>query len=363
MRVKISGFKRYKDRHGKLRCYHRNSGTPIDLEKYPFGSAEFLGECERIALRNQIIPARNGSLKVLVTEYRRSPAFTELAESTQKDYLKVFDYLQPLMQLDVKDFTRTSIVQIRDKAMEKHKRRFANYVRQVFSLLFSWGIERGYLDSNPAKGIKSIKRPKDMQRANRPWTDTERFVVLDDLDWHLRIPIALCMFLALTETDALEVPKDAYDGSVISGKRGKTGVPYHWPVPIALKRLLDDAPRHSSATLAANSHGKSWTASGLRASWRKEKLRLEAEGKIGPGLTIHGLRHTMANRLIEEGRDDRTVADALQQKTTVMARHYSEGANMRKKMEGVTKTIDESEERRRDLSNLSQKVSNPIDAA
>ena len=128
---------------------------------------------------------------------------------------------------------------------------------------------------------------------------------------------------------------------------------YSWPVPDALKIILDALPDHSSTTLCANSFGKSWTASGFRASWRKEKLKLEKAGLVARGLTIHGLRHSMATRLIEEGRDDRTVADALQQKTLTMARHYSEGADLKRKMVGVTQTINESEKVRRDLSNLS----------
>jgi hypothetical protein len=30
--VRIKGIKRYKDRHGKWRCYHRKTGIPIKAE-------------------------------------------------------------------------------------------------------------------------------------------------------------------------------------------------------------------------------------------------------------------------------------------------------------------------------------------
>jgi hypothetical protein len=43
------GFQIFLDRHGKWRCYHRSSGSPIDLSKAPLGSAEFFAECNRIA--------------------------------------------------------------------------------------------------------------------------------------------------------------------------------------------------------------------------------------------------------------------------------------------------------------------------
>ena len=43
------GFKIFKDQHGKDRCYHRLTRTPIDLRKYPLGSAAFIAECRRIS--------------------------------------------------------------------------------------------------------------------------------------------------------------------------------------------------------------------------------------------------------------------------------------------------------------------------
>ena len=57
----------------------------------------------------------------------------------------------------------------------------------------------------------------------------------------------------------------------------------------------------------------------------------KAEGRIGPGLTPYGLRHTDAVILREMGYDERTIADALGQKTIEMARHYAKGADLKAK--------------------------------
>jgi hypothetical protein len=40
--VRVKGFKIFKDRHGKRRCYHRQTGAAVDLQRFPFGSLEFL---------------------------------------------------------------------------------------------------------------------------------------------------------------------------------------------------------------------------------------------------------------------------------------------------------------------------------
>ena len=88
-----------------------------------------------------------------------------------------------------------------------------------------------------------------------------------------------------------------------------------WPCPAPLQAILIDAPRHDAFTLCANSDGKPWTLSGFRASWRPIRMKLESAGKIGSGLTLYGLRHTVAVILREIGYDERTIADALGQKT------------------------------------------------
>ena len=57
------------------------------------------------------------------------------------------------------------------------------------------------------------------------------------------------------------------------------------------------------------------------------RFALKAAGQIAPGPPFHGLRHTLATKLREEGFDDRTIADALGQETEAMTRHYAQGAN------------------------------------
>ena len=98
---------------------------------------------------------------------------------------------------------------------------------------------------------------------------------------------------------------------------------------------------------AANSDGRPWTVSGFRASWRKVRVKLEQEGKVGPALTLYGLRHTVAVILREIGMDERTIADALGQKTLEMARHYAKGADLKPKMRGVVRSFEDELNKRK----------------
>lgn len=90
-RVRVKGFQIFRDRHGRQRCYHRVTRTPIDLEKAPLGSAVFFAECQRIAaLAEGGQRARPGTLGLLIERYRADVAFRDLAERTRADYQKIF---------------------------------------------------------------------------------------------------------------------------------------------------------------------------------------------------------------------------------------------------------------------------------
>jgi len=223
-------------------------------------------------------------------------------------------------------------------------------VKAVLSILFGWGVERDYLKSNPAEKLMNIRRPKDSPEANRPWSDEERHAVLEAAPPHIKPAIALMMFTGLGPKDALRLPRSFYRNEEIATRRAKTGEPVFWPAPAELQTILATAPAHNAMTLCANSNGTPWTESGFRASWRPIRIRLEKAGAIGPGLTLYGLRHTVAVILRESGFDERTIADALGQKTIEMARHYAKSADLKPKMRGVVASFDAELNRRRTKS-------------
>jgi len=345
--IRVKGFKVFKDRHGRLRCYHRKTGVSIDLKNAPIGSAEFIAECAMIAnLQKATEKEKPGTLGSLIAAYRASMAFQDLSPKTKRDYQAYFDYLRPIADTPLGRFDRPLIVRIRDKAAGKG-RRFANYVKAVLSLLFAWRSERGFLIGNPASGIKDLRRQKGVPEANRPWSDQERDAVLDGAPDHMRPAIALLMFAGLGPKDALTLPRTFAKGGEIATRRSKTGEPVFWPMPHPLADILDKAPNHMAMTLCANSRGTPWTLSGFSASWRTLRIGLERGGFIGPGLTLYGLRHTVAVILREMDYDERTIADALGQKTIEMARHYAKGADLTRKMRGVVKNFDAELARRR----------------
>jgi integrase len=347
--IRLRGFKIFKDRHGKWRAYHRKTGAALDLKKFPMGSVEFLAECQRItSLINSAAPKEKpGTLGLLITEYRSSQTFLDLAPRTQRDYQSHFDYLRAIADVPLMKFDRPLVVRIRDKAAETKGRRFGNYLKASLSVIFGWGSERGYLAGNPASGIKSIRRKKGAPDANRPWSDAERHAVLEAAPAHMLSAFGLMMFTALGPKDTLTLPRNFWRNGEIATKRSKTGEPVFWPVPAPLDEILKAAPAHDAVTLCANSYGRPWTYFGFNSSWQRLRKQLENDGRVQSGLTLYGLRHTVATILAEIGFNDRAIADALGQATEAMARHYSRRADRKRNMKDVVASFEAELNRRR----------------
>lgn len=348
-RVRVRGFQIFTDRHGRPRCYHRATRTAVDLARAPIGSAEFFAECARIAALTQNAPTpKAGTLAGLIRAYRGSTEFGDLAPRTKADYLALCDYLAPIGDTALSKFTRPLVVKIRDKAADKLGRRRGSYVKTVLSILFAWGAERGLMADNPAAGIRDIRRDKARPKANRPWTDAERDAVLTAAEPRLRAALALMAFTGIDPGDAVRLRRDQIKGGSLLIDRAKTGQAV--AVPLAalagLRAALDAMPPHDAVTVLASASGKPWTVSGLQTAWHRLKVRLIEADQIGDGLTLKGLRHTVATILREAGADERTIADVLGQKTDAMARHYSNRANLSKKNAATMVTLADEIERR-----------------
>ncbi len=337
--MRIKGIKRY--RHpvtGIWYCYHRATGTRIKAE---WGTAEFVTELAaaeaKIKPRNT---AKPGTLGLLFEFYRRSAAFRALKPRVRKGYEDAITFLiDRVRDMPLTEVTPGFVAQLRDKVTAARTWHFANEVRKVLSVAFSVGCEAGIVDKNPIKDTKRAKRPKDAPRRNRPWDYEERVAVMHRAPDHLKLPIALSMYLGLREGDVLRLPKTARRGMWFALTTEKTGEYAELPIPQPLAVILRECSEHNAITLCANSRGQPWTFHGFNASFRKFLKKLEAEGLVRPGLTFHGLRHTVATVLKEDGFSDEDIAAWLTH-SPEMARHYSRDASKKERRKAIVKRLD-----------------------
>jgi integrase len=157
----------------------------------------------------------------------------------------------------------------------------------------------------------------------------------------IRVGIALGMFGALREGDVIRFPWSGYDGSAIEWTQGKTGDEVWLPAHRELRAILDEAAKTRSAvTVVVNHIGVPYTGNGFRVMFFRLVRQLQAEGKVGPGLTFHGLRHLTGKLLDEAGCDTRTIAAVLGQRSEAMARHYSEEGDRRRRVVVAIKKLE-----------------------
>jgi integrase len=132
----------------------------------------------------------------------------------------------------------------------------------------------------------------------------------------------------MRQGDALIVTWRAVVGGRLEWIAGKNGEECEAPITGPLRLVLEEARarRGDALQIAVNSYGEPWSQNGFRASFFKLVRKLTAEGKLKPGCTFHGLRHTIGAHAANEGSSDRQVAAAIGDRSPAMAQIYARDA-------------------------------------
>lgn len=340
MIVRLKGVKKVRSK-GRTYYYHRRSMTRLPGQP---GSPAFVQALS--SLNSSSTRSATNTLGSLVTSYRASPEFASLAPATRQKYGSALDALKPLAGYPLAAFTADFFYAWRDKKASEHSRSFANFGVLMFRILFAWGKKRGLCKTNPAVDVDLIRKPRGAPVKNRPWRPAELQAVLDAAPEWMRVPIAIAAYTGLRESDVVRVTWACYDGQAFETRQKKTGLPIWVPAHAKLRELLDSAPRvHEQIVVGAR--GKPIGQSGLSTEFWRLLVRLRDDGAIGPGLSFHGLRHTLGTALAEAGCDPPTIAAVLGQATTKMAEHYSRTADRRGLVRAAFDKMENQTENRR----------------
>lgn len=330
---------------GEVRVYwyHRATGKALEHDpRTAAGLLEVKALDDRATALTAAQKAATGTLAALWTAYRGdmaspdtearlgSPEWRALKPRTRSDYQKVRDWLgKAAEKAAVRAITSPQVLALRDKAFKAKGRRFANYVVTVLHIVLGWGKLRGWCEANAAHGVPSIRRPTGAKKVNRAWTPAEVAAFADAAPTQLIVPFALGLFAGLREGDALIVTWSAVTAGRLEWIAGKNGEECEAPITGPLRLVLEEARARRGAALqiAVNSRGQPWTESGFRASFFKLVRRLTDEGKLKPGCTFHGLRHTIGAQAANDGHSDRKVAAAIGDRSPAMAQIYARDAD------------------------------------
>ena len=356
MRVKVSGVKRYKDRHGKVRLYHRASGTPIDPS---LSGQEIAAEVARLDKLHGKIAAKAGTLGSLLASWKASPAFTDLAERTKADYRKIMDYLEPIAGTPLAEIGSGFIAKLRDKTIKKKRAGFTNHMLAMLSSAFKHGLEYEMVDANPCRDIAKAKMTSDRKRPNRAWTPEERANVPAAAWPQLRLPLLLARTWGIRRGDIVKMPRSAYVDGWLTFRAGKNDALITLPVRGDLKVEMDaamaNAPTGDSTLLCLNTRGEPWTENGLSVQIAKFLAECRQRGIMGPKGSIHGLRHSVGAELRAAGYSAEQRKMVLGHDTDEMAEHYSASADVRGELIQMADMLQARPKRERGLSNRGKK--------
>ena len=342
MIVRLKGVKKVRSK-GHTYYYHRRSMTRLPGQP---SSPEFVRALSSLNRTSSTSPSTPHSLGSLIAQYRSSPEFAALAPATRATYQRVFDGLKGLDGMPLTQVTTDFLYKLRDKKHVERKRSFTNMMLIVLRLVFAWGKKRQHCKTNPAIDVDLIRRPRNTPTKNRPWRPEELATVLEEAAPRLRVPVALAAYTGLRVGDVLRATWGCYDGHAIEARAQKTNTLIWVPAHPRLREVLAAAPK-THERIVIGSKGEPLSRSGLSVEFYRLLARLREEGRVGPGLSFHGLRHTLGTAIIEAGGTRAMAKAVLGHETEQSSEHYSRTADRRQLAADAMALVENQTENRR----------------
>jgi integrase len=337
VKVNLEGLKIARAR-GKYYVYRRETGAVLlrgfdgDIEAL----RKRLAEPDMIGLYNvgrkrtaaTAYPEKSlGWLVAWFTDPDKCQEFEDLAEVTQQEYKDRLAYLEPIYDAPLAEITSPDIYAARDKAIKEKWPAFGDKMVTALSTMFTLAVQRGWMPTNPALGIK--RAYKSNPNANREWRPEEWQIVMALAPLKLRIAYMIARHIGYRSQSIVRVGWSHYQPDARFHKcfrfRHRKNDEIHWmPASPALQDFLADLDR-TSPFIAVRHNGQPWESEEqLQKQSSNFLARLTKDGLVEPGLTLHGLRATFAADLKRvTGANDDQVAAALGDRDTKMGRHYS----------------------------------------
>jgi enterobacteria phage integrase len=324
-RIRLPYVHEFRDRHGRLRRYVRLRGFPrIPLPGLP-GSREFNAAYEA-ALSSEPPPPVSkggpGSLGELVTNYFRSPKFSNLEDSSKATYRKA---LKPILEKHGHRIARDLPPDKAEKIIieiGQTRPGMANLTKKVLRTIF----KVGKIKPNPFDDIESYKLGK-----HHTWTDDE--LTTYEKRWPLgtreRLAYAVLLYTGQRGGDAAKISRADIKNSsikVLQDKNAEDDDDILWiEMHPALARAIKAGPS-KGLRLIGDKDGRPISGRAL-----SDIIRLAAdEAGLPRKCVAHGLRKAALRRLAEYGATTKEIAAVSGHKSLSEIERYVERASRAK---------------------------------
>ncbi len=185
--------------------------------------------------------------------------------------------------------------------------------------VFNWGIEQGYIDTSPLRGLK---KPKPNHR-EQILSQVEFDQAIDTVPNQNFKDIALFVwYTGCRPQEVVTITPEMYDprfSRIILPIVDSKGQTYHRIIylPDEAKEIVERS-LGNSPTLFVNTKGRPWTANSIGSTWNRIKK------KVGTRYCTYALRHSYATHQLQTGTDPVTLATLLgHQDTTMLSKVYA----------------------------------------
>jgi len=257
------------------------------------------------------------SVGVLTIEFRNSPDWRKLSEATRRTYSVYLKDVELFQEKPVAGITRRALLSVRDAIAATRGHGASTGFIRAASALFSWAVEREWIEHNPAYKIKSL--PGGHLTA---WTMDQAEAAMSLPEPYRRV-IVLALYTGQRRGDLVRMRWSDYDGKMIRLVQQKTGEKLALTAPAELRFELD-AWRKTATT-------DTILATGRGAPWRPQHISHmlpKALRAIGlPPLGVHGLRKLAAARLADSGCSAHEIAAVTGHRSLSMVQLYTKSAD------------------------------------
>ena len=267
------------------------------------GDPEFYAEYARkiAAPTRAKTPENKNTLSGLITIYRSSRDFRDLADKTRRDYDTALEAISTHFRPDTRLSGVLDHPKMRRHIEEWHAGmsatpRKADLTLAVLHRLLEFGVRKAYLERNCSGGIKRLYQSS---RAALIWTPDQIEALCASASKEVSCAVKLAYATGQRQGDLLKLTWNDVCADGITFRTSKTGLTLFVPMYDELRVALNLAPRVSVQVV---------TGPGERP-WRSDTFRHEFSkayrvSGIQPGLHFHDLRGSALKAFADAGCSD-----------------------------------------------------------
>ncbi|MHB1646575.1 MAG: site-specific integrase [Candidatus Acididesulfobacter diazotrophicus] len=240
-----------------------------------------------------------------------------------KHFLQVFGNknISDITANDIKTYQLTRRLEILNMPKNNGKREneisFRSVNLEIVTILsfFSYCIEKGYIDKNPAAKIKKLN---ELSRLKTLSDEDIKKLIAGATNKLTKDLITFLIYTGCRKGEALNLKWDDVDlkNNVIAIKGTKTKYDRHIPIHNQLKELLSEIAKNKDCEYVFNNNGKKIN------NFIKSFMTACKNAGI-KDFHIHDLRHVFASKMVMGGTSLYITGELLGHRTTQMTKRYS----------------------------------------